>query len=70
MSGPRYLTGRGLLRQPRNLPPHEKGLPGIPNPMWGGTIKWDDVHRATQGWLARFDALPESDRKRIQQKGK
>ncbi len=69
---PKYLSGRGLLRRPRKLPAHEKGASGFMFPgMFGPQfVSWEDAHRATGGWMARYDCLSPADRKRIQERGK
>jgi hypothetical protein len=66
---PKYLTGKRLLRKPRRLPPHEKGMPGLPDVVMGGFIPFDVVHRMAGDWLKAYDKAPKKVRDRVKEKG-
>lgn len=60
---------RGLLRRPRKLPPHEKGMGGAFIPG-RGFMTWDEIHHASIALNDAFDALPERQRKHYAETGR
>lgn len=65
---PRYLAGRGLLRRPRKLPPHDKGLDGVWTPT-SGLIPFAKVEQMMRETAAEIDRMPKRVQDAIREHG-